>query len=190
MTDPVPSRLNACLASPGLRWGLGGLAMVGVGAAALLLVARPEPAAADIDSPLIQIRLVAPAEPEVEPGAVMDVGDLRDDFDRAALIRAEAARRAEEQTTDAYAAAYVEDDDRHPVSEPYAGHPRPALVILPAPPPRREIDLRREYVGSPTAYGFDAPRADYAAERRARRAERAAYEAALREQAYLQDRRY
>ncbi len=190
MTDPVPSRLNACLSSPGLRWGLGGLAVVGVGAAALLLVARPQPAAADIDNPLIQIRLVAPVEPEVEPGSIMEVGDLRDDFDRAALIRAEAARRAEEEAAATYSAAYVEGDDYGPVSEPHAAHPRPALVVLPAPPPRREIDLRRDYVGSPTAYGFDAPRPDYAAERRARRAERAAYEAAMREQAYLEARRY
>lgn len=177
MTDPAAHRLNAWLASPGLRWGLGGLAMAGVGAAAVLMIARPQPAAADIDSPLIQIRLVPPVEPEVEPGAVMEVGDLRDDFDRAALIR------AEEEAANAYTAAYVEGDDYGPVVEAYAP-PRPAMVILPAPPPRREIDLRRDYVGSPTAYGFDAPRPDYAAERRA------AYEAAMREQAYLEARRY
>jgi len=190
MTEPAAHRLNVWLASPGLRWGLGGLAVAGVSAAALLMITRPQPAAAGIDSPLIQIRLVPPVEPEVEPGAVMEVGDLRDDFDRAALIRAEAARRADEAASEAYAAAYVEGDDYGPVHEAYAAPPRPALVILPAPPPRREIDLRREYVGSPTAYGFDTPRPDYAAERRARRAERAAYEAAMREQAYLEARRY
>ena len=189
MTDPAAHRLNAWLASPGLRWGLGGLAVAGVGAATLLMIARPQPAVADVDSPLIQIRLVPPVEPEVEPGAVMEVGDLRDDFDRAALIRAEAARRAEEEAANAYVAAYVEGDDYGPVAEAYAPA-RPAMVILPAPPPRREIDLRRDYVGSPTAYGFDAPRPDYAAEPRARRAERAAYEAAMRQQAYLEARRY
>lgn len=189
MTEPAAHRLNAWLASPGLRWGLGGLAVAGVGVAALLLAVRPQPAVADIDSPLIQIRLVPPVEPDVEPGAVMEVGDLRDEFDRAALVRAEAARRADEAASNAYAAAYVEDDDYVPVTEAYAP-PRPAMVILPAPPPRREIDLRRDYVGSPTAYGFDAPRPDYTAERRARRAERAADEAAMREQAYLEARRY
>ena len=189
MTESAAHHLNAWLASPGLRWGLGGLAVAGVGAAAVLMIARPQPAVADVDSPLIQIRLVPPVEPDVEPGAVMEVGDLRDEFDRAALIRAEAARRAEEAASDVYAAAYVEGDDYGPVTEAYAP-PRPAMVILPAPPPRREIDLRRDYVGSPTAYGFDAPRPDYAAERRARRAERTAYEAAMREQEHRNEYSY
>ncbi len=169
MTAPR-ARLEACLSSPRLRWGLGGLAVVAIGAAAIAMTARPQSAAADVDSPLIQIRLVAPTEPEVEPGAVMDVGRLRDDFDRAALARAEAARRAEQAAAQAALAyvddAYVEGDEVATLQTATDDYEAPR-VILPAPP-RREIDLRREYAGAPGAYGFDIPRPDYAAERRAR----------------------
>ena len=193
MTAPR-ARLEACLSSPRLRWGLGGLAVVAIGAAAIAMTARPQSAAADVDSPLIQIRLVAPTEPEVEPGAVMDVGRLRDDFDRAALARAEAARRAEQAAAQAALAyvddAYVEGDEVATLQTATDDYKAPR-VILPAPP-RREIDLRREYAGAPGAYGFDIPRPDYAAERRARREAweaRAAQEAARRDRAYA-DARY
>mgnify|MGYP005993111891 CR=1 FL=1 len=193
MTAPR-ARLEACLSSPRLRWGLGGLAVLAIGAAAIAMTARPQSAAADVDSPLIQIRLVAPTEPEVEPGAVMDVGRLRDDFDRAALARAEAARRAEQAAAQAALAyvddAYVEGDEVATLQTATDGYEAPR-VILPAPP-RREIDLRREYAGAPGAYGFDIPRPDYAAERRARREAweaRAAQEAARRDRAYA-DARY
>ncbi|WP_374388542.1 hypothetical protein [Brevundimonas sp.] len=193
MTAPR-ARLEACLSSPRLRWGLGGLAVVAIGAAAIAMTARPQSAAADVDSPLIQIRLVAPTEPEVEPGAVMDVGRLRDDFDRAALARAEAARRAEQAAAQAALAyvddAYVEGDEVATLQTATDDYEAPR-VILPAPP-RREIDLRREYAGAPGAYGFDIPRPDYAAERRARREAweaRAAQEAARRDRAYA-DARY
>jgi hypothetical protein len=193
MTAPR-ARLEACLSSPRLRWGLGGLAVVAIGAAAIAMAARPQSAAADVDSPLIQIRLVAPTEPEVEPGAVMDVGRLRDDFDRATLARAEAARRAEQAAAQAALAyvddAYVEGDEVVTLQTATDDYEAPR-VILPAPP-RREIDLRREYAGAPGAYGFDIPRPDYAAERRARREAweaRAAQEAARRDRAYA-DARY
>lgn len=193
MTAPR-ARLEACLSSPRLRWGLGGLAVVAIGAAAIAMTARPQSAAADVDSPLIQIRLVAPTEPEVEPGAVMDVGRLRDDFDRAAPARAEAARRAEQAAAQAALAyvddAYVEGDEVATLQTATDDYEAPR-VILPAPP-RREIDLRREYAGAPGAYGFDIPRPDYAAERRARREAweaRAAQEAARRDRAYA-DARY
>lgn len=193
MTAPR-ARLEACLSSPRLRWGLGGLAVVAIGAAAIAMTARPQSAAADVDSPLIQIRLVAPTEPEVEPGAVMDVGRLRDDFDRAALARAEAARRAEQAAAQAALAyvddAYVEGDEVATLQTATDDYEAPR-VILPAPP-RREIDLRREYAGAPGAYGFDIPRPDYAAERRARREAweaRVAQEAARRDRAYA-DARY
>ena len=193
MTAPR-ARLEACLSSPRLRWGLGGLAVVAIGAAAIAMTARPQSAAADVDSPLIQIRLVAPTEPVVEPGAGMDVGRLRDDFDRAALARAEAARRAEQAAAQAALAyvddAYVEGDEVATLQTATDDYEAPR-VILPAPP-RREIDLRREYAGAPGAYGFDIPRPDYAAERRARREAweaRAAQEAARRDRAYA-DARY
>lgn len=172
---PRPDRLNAWLSSPRLRWGLGGLAIVATGAAFVAMTARPAPATAEIDSSLIQIRLVAPPEPEVEPGEVMDVGRLSDGFDRAVLMRAEAARRADEAAAaaalayheDDYGDAYVEDSDQDAVRQVRSDGWRP-VVTLPAPS-RRPTDQAQAFAGSPAAYGFDAPRPDYAAERRARR---------------------
>ena len=86
--------------------------------------------------------------------------------------------------------AYVEGDEVATLQTATGDYEAPR-VILPAPP-RREIDLRREYAGAPGAYGFDIPRPDYAAERRARREAweaRAAQEAARRDRAYA-DARY
>lgn len=175
-----PDRLNV--------W-LGGLAIVAIGAATVAMTARPRPATAEIDDALIQIRLVAPTEPEVEPGEVMDVGRLSDGFDRAALIRAEAARRAEEGAAAAvlgyhdedYGDAYPEQSDPDVVRVVRSDGWRP-VVTLPAPS-QRPVERESAFVGSPTAYGFDAPRPDYAAERRARRdawEARAAQDAAAR----------
>ncbi|WP_292071336.1 hypothetical protein [Brevundimonas sp. UBA7534] len=194
-----PDRLNVWLASPRLRWGLGGLAIVAIGAATVAMTARPRPATAEIDDALIQIRLVAPTEPEVEPGEIMDVGRLRDDFDRAVLIRAEAARRAERAAAAAalayhdedYGDDYVDDRDAPPVRMIRSDGWGP-VVTLPAPP-RRPVEREPAFVGSPTAYGFDAPRPDYAAERRARREAweaRAAQDTAERRVRAYADTRY
>ena len=194
-----PDRLNVWLASPHLRWGLGGLAIVAIGAATVAMTARPRPATAEIDDALIQIRLVAPTEPEVEPGEIMDVGRLSDGFDRAALIRAEAARRAEERAAAAvlayhdedYGDAYAEQSDPDVVRVVRSDGWRP-VVTLPAPP-QRQMKREPAFVGSPTAYGFDAPRPDYAAERRARREAweaRAAQDAAARRSRVYADAGY
>lgn len=196
---PRADRMNAWLASPRLRWGLGGLAVVAIGAAVVAMTVRPRPATAGIDASVIQIRLVAPTEPDVEPGEIMEVGQLRDDFDRAVLIRAEAARRTEEAAAaaalayheDDYGDAYVEDHDEASARRVRSDGWRP-VVTLPAPP-RRPIERQPAFVGSPAAYGFDAPRPDYAAERHARREAweaRAARDAAERRVRAHADTRY
>jgi hypothetical protein len=136
-----------------------GVVATGVGAGVLLQPGRdrPEPAAMGPD---VSIAVVAPREPEPEPGSVMDVGELADgyihrDYIRPALVSP--------QPRDAVG------DDPSPGEEPppfertrvitSASALPPVMVERPEPPPRRRWP-----------FGFDQPRPDYAAERRERRA--------------------
>lgn len=107
---------------------------------------------------------MAPVEPEITAGPVMDVGELVDSLESAPPVYAmvePAAYIPEEDAVEAREPPlapkrYVEDAVIH-------APPRPE----PAEPPRREGRIARWF-------GFDGPERDYRAEREARRARREA----------------
>lgn len=120
--------------------------------------------------PRMAISLVAPKEPEITPGEVLEVGTLNDGFDRAALDRAPEIDDPTWMPPDAYAGS---DDGfaalpRMPMPRPIAMEDFPP----PAPPPPSRGDPLRDGSGW---FGLDRMRdamADARAERRQRRAER------------------
>ena len=168
--SPHRSSLGRWLAKPSVGW-----ALCGVGLAALLGTAafavRPAPAQADADRPGLRIAVETRREPTPEPGDILEVGVLRDDLDPASL----AAARAR---PDPYAALPLDaaDVDEEIIDDADVDAPAPAppeyrgggRVIL-IPPPGHAEPPRRYVVGRPEAFGFDEPRPDYVAERRARR---------------------
>ncbi len=120
--------------------------------------------------PRMAISLVAPREPEITEGEVLEVGTLSDGFDRAALERA--AEPVEDPTwmpPDAYAGPDAALP-RMPTPRPVAFEDRSPL---PEPPPEPRQPLRD---GS-RWFGLDRMRADAAAERDERRQRRAEQEA-------------
>lgn len=105
----------------------------------------------------MHIEVVAPVEPQVMPGAVMEVGDLVDGF------RYVAPRRREPEP-----AAYAPYDDWSEPLEPAPDRRRPVERAVIEPPPQPEPPRRDRW------FGFDAPDRDYRSEREARRARREA----------------
>jgi hypothetical protein len=92
--------------------------------------------------PRMAISLVAPKEPEITPGNVLEVGTLNDGFDRAVLDRAPEIDDPTWMPPDAYAGA---DDGfgalpRMPMPRPVAMDDFPP----PAPPPSAERDPLRD----------------------------------------------
>lgn len=166
MTEPVTRPASR----PAVRIGLAAGGVIAV-AGALAFVAFN----AGGDRPLLpggprlSIAIVPPVEPDVEPGATMDVGQLSDGFDRAALERQ----------------SEVEDETYLP-PDAYIGDLR--IERMPMPTPVEAIgspmEAYRAVVDRPTVrdalndgsrnFGFDAPRRDFAAEREARWAAREA----------------
>lgn len=128
----------------------------------------PRPVA---DGERLRIEVVHPVEPDIVPGARMDVGDLVEGF--------QGVPPPPPPVTDgvmAYAEDWIED-----------------LPPLPPPPWRRppaeETAVRPEPVEAPRPrrdegrwFGFDAPRRDYQAERAARRARLEALDRQAREE--------
>jgi len=109
----------------------------------------------------LKIELVAPVEPKLAPGSVMDVGELVDGF--------RYVRPAPTQHAAVYDVAWTGDEDFAPYTPPArsAGVRRYASSDADAPPPaepapRRERERRW--------FGFDNPLPDFGAERRARQA--------------------
>lgn len=110
-----------------------------------------------VDGDRMRIEVVAPIEPKVSPGAVMEVGELVDGL-------TEIPRPAPPEPIPATYAYVGEDWD----------------VGLPPAQPRRRYDEESRYPGPPPEpeprversgwFGFDSPRRDYQAERDARRA--------------------
>ena len=151
--------------------GLGGLALSGNGGLEARASGGPEPSVA----------VVAPVEPDVQPGGVMEVGELTNGFD-GKLPETPAARPA---AGDYYAEQPAYTENRFYSSAPrlparpegqeahlYMDQPETA----PAEMDRNAGPVRRE---NPRAFGFDQPRPDYQREREARRAAMEAREAAL-----------
>ncbi|HYD27035.1 hypothetical protein [Brevundimonas sp.] len=107
----------------------------------------------------LRIEVVHPVEPDIIPGARMDVGELVDGFQGVPpppppltdVIRASAE-------------GWIEDLPPLP-PPPWR---RPAVEEVAAEPPRPEASRPRRDAGR--WFGFDAPRRDYQAERAARRA--------------------
>lgn len=169
MTHPLIQSLS----QPWVRIGLGAtavaaiVALVGLGA-----VAAGGETSLRSTGPGLAVTVVPPVEPVVDPGTRMDVGALRDGFDRAALERAE-----------------VTDDTWTP-PEAYAGvdPETDGVVRMPRPTPVEEDGMamrlyrsmvdrepRRDALQDGSrSFGFDRPRQDFAAERAARWAAREA----------------
>lgn len=99
--------------------GVVGIAVIGINLVGGEQTARPL-------GRVLSIAVVAPVEPDVQPGETMEVGALRDGFDRAALERAQA-----EAVDDTYLPpdAYVGDGweappvPRAPKPTPVTDHP-------------------------------------------------------------------
>ncbi len=148
--------------------GVVAVAGVAVVLASLNAVALPGPRPV-LDGDRMQIQVVAPTEPEITPGAVMEVGELVDGFEYVPPAPPEAEP-----------ALWAPSDDEFdpPASLPSGRKSdfEDARIDAPAPPepPRRE----RVTDGLARWFGFDAPERDYRAEREARRARREAPEQA------------
>lgn len=137
---------------------LAGVAVVGVGVAAVGAMARPE-APTISESDRLRIQVVTPPEPEIRPGSVMEVGHLVDGFVYTPPPRAT-------REFDPYA-EYDEGFD--PPSEPRRRKPSVReddgyARTERGPPPE---DRRDGWAAR--LFGFDAPEPDYEAEREARR---------------------
>jgi hypothetical protein len=139
--------------------------VIGVGVAALRAVALPGPQPI-LEGERLQIQVVAPVEPEVTPGSVMEVGDLVDGFVYTPPSRPPLAEPA----------AYAPYDEEFGASKPrrapkrYAGE-----AVIHAPPQPGEPVLRGGDDRGGRWFGFDEPQRDYRAEREARRARQDAH---------------
>lgn len=139
------------------------VAAIGLMALRFVTLPEPDPVAAGDG---LKIEVVAPVEPELVPGSVMEVGELIDGFRYvrpapAARIPAYDVAWAEEE------AATVEPRRRESRVRRYA-----SADAEPGPAPRPETlgERGRRW------FGFDNPRPDYVAERRARQARTEALE--------------
>jgi len=143
---------------------LAAVALVGLGVAVVGALARPGPRVPP-DETRLRIEVIAPSEPAITPGSVMEVGDLVDGF-----VAVPAARTADEIADDSVAEEGIPASDgryeRLHVEDP---------VIVVPPQPVKPAEGRGESRVS-RWLGFDAPDRDYRAERDARRARRDARE--------------
>ncbi|MGZ9113620.1 MAG: hypothetical protein ACXW3K_03275 [Brevundimonas sp.] len=121
----------------------------------------------------LKIEVVAPVEPKLAPGSVMDVGELVDGF---RYVPSRPATRAP-----VYEAAWSRDEDfaRDPSPSRSADVRRYASADAYAPPPEPEPPRRER---ARRWFGFDNPLPDYGAERRARQARLDALEDQRREE--------
>lgn len=151
---------------------------VGVGVASLGAVALPGPRPV-LDGDRMQIRVVDPVEPDIQPGSVMDVGELVDGFEYTPPPRPVAEPAAW--------APYDEDFEPPRPRAAERAYDERAVISAPAQPEMRDDrrDVRDNRVGR--WFGFDAPDRDYRAEREARRARLEARDEAERERARERD---
>lgn len=148
-SNPLPRSISA------LWWGVGAVGVVAATGLGGLVLRTPLPTLAALGGDRMQVEVVAPVERLVEPGGILEVGELVDGYSHAAIQpRAEGpdVYDAENQT------AWIEPA---PPPMPIAASPWSdgGTVVQPteSPPELREGN-----------FGFDAPGPDYAAERRAR----------------------
>lgn len=155
------------------------VAVIGVGVAGVRAVAFPGPEPAR-DSARIQIEVVDPVEPEINPGSVMDVGELVDGFEYTPPARPV----AEPVAYSPY------DDDFGPSKRRPKSAVQDAWPVIHAPPqPEARAGERRAPRDDRADrwFGFDVPERDYRAEREARRARRDAREARDRARDWRRD---
>lgn len=135
----------------------GGAVVVAAGVGLLALRAPMAEQAAFDSAGRMQVEVVAPVEPVVEPGGVMEVGELVDGYTHVAI-------QPQAEGPDVYDAAY-----QTAWIEPLPPEPGPRVwrsdgaVVRPTQP-QPEVEVVR----SGGMFGFDEPQPDYAAERRAR----------------------
>lgn len=141
---------------------LAGVAVIGVGVAAVGAMALPGPRAVH-DSERLQIQVVAPDEPEITPGSVMEVGHLVDGF-----VSVPAPQPVAEIAADAPYDDFVEA--AKPPPQGVKRYVEEAVIQAPPQPEEPAGGWRDSRVGR--WLGFDAPQPDYRAEREARRARR------------------
>lgn len=137
---------------------LSALAAAAFGLVGLRAVDLPGPRPI-VESERLRIEVVHPVEPDIVPGAPMDVGELVDGF--------QGVPPPSPPLTDvmwASAESWIEDLPPLP-SPPWR---RPAAEEAVVEPPQPEASRPRRDAGR--WFGFDAPRRDYQAEREARRA--------------------
>ncbi|QTC91110.1 hypothetical protein [Brevundimonas goettingensis] len=161
------------LSQPRARWVMAGVvAVAALGLGGMILTGGNDGEARAGGGPGLSVAVVAPVEPDVAPGGVMDVGQLTNGFD-GKMPEAQTASDATQPPDDYYAEqpAYVEPQVQQ-MPPPRPGDEVHPYVDRQSPPPPRD--------GNPRAFGFDQPRPDYAAEREARRAFMEAREAERR----------
>lgn len=151
------------LSQPKARWVIAGVvAVAALGLGGMILTGGNDGEARAGGGPGLSVAVVAPVEPDVAPGGVMDVGQLNNGFDGKLPEAQPASNASVEQDYYTEQPAYVEARVE-PLPPPRSGeevHPYIDRQSQPSPP--------RD--GNPRAFGFDQPRPDYAAEREARRA--------------------
>lgn len=134
------------------------LAVVGIGVAAVRTVALPGPRPI-LDRERLQILVVAPVEPEITPGSVMEVGDLVEGFEY---------RPFPPSVIEVADAPYEEDFGASAPRRAPNRYAEEAVIHAPPQPEAPGDGWRETRVGR--WFGFDAPERDYRAEREARRA--------------------
>lgn len=134
--------------------GAGLVAAAGLGLAALLRTPLPQPDPINPDD-AVEVQVVAPVEPVVQPGSRMEVGELVDGYEHVPI----AARPSDMDGYDpGYETAWIEPLPREAPRGRWSDEPTEVRPASAAQPPVRE-----------SRFGFDAPGPDYAAERRMRR---------------------
>lgn len=123
----------------------------------ILLQPSKERAEPSNRGPNVSIAVVAPREPELQPGSVMDVGELADSY----------AHRGYVQPTIDRAPSYDAPEERAPAPVEMRRPERPRVVSPESPPP---VIVERREGPRRWPFGFDQPGPDYAAERRERAA--------------------
>lgn len=117
-----------------------------------------------VDGERLRIQVVAPVEPPVGAGSVMDVGDLIDGFEYRPPPPPVIDQAGDGPWDEDFAGS-------RPTSAPAPNRYREEAVIHAPPQPEEpERDWRDGRVGR--WFGFDAPERDYRSEREARRARR------------------
>jgi hypothetical protein len=182
MAHPILDRLS----EPKVRWWIaGGVVVLALALGGFALAGRGGADAEADDGSRLNIAVVAPIEPAVQPGEVMDVGRLNDGFD--GQMPEPVQQTAAEPDLYAEQPAYVEDDRSWRSNDRREDDRRYEDRAYDAPQKPDDRGQREAWRGRPMSFGFDEPRPDWRAEREARRQ---VLEARERERNERRERRY